>query len=221
MEELDLKAGFPPPGDLQAALEALPAVRQEGRFWHPAAFGKLKSGAEEAMEEHARRNPWSGSIPLKQAFAAVGDRFGEDLLARIAQAMGMAVNAGAISIRKDEALPPELRKVLDHYSRFGLQPPKPEEAAAALGVPLPTLRKQVEELIKRGIMVRVSTDFHVVGKDLDAAVEKLRKTGWAKFSIGEFKDLLGLTRRHAVPLLEYLDGRKITIRAGDARILKK
>jgi hypothetical protein len=93
MEELDLKAGFPPAGDLQAALDALPAVRQEGRFWHPAAFGKLKLGVEAAMGEHARRNPWAGGIPLKQAFSAVADRFGEDLLARIAQTMGMAAAA--------------------------------------------------------------------------------------------------------------------------------
>jgi selenocysteine-specific elongation factor len=221
MDELDLKGGFPLPHEMKAALDALHAVGLDDRRWHPEAFAKLKAEAEAGIKDYVRLNPWAAASPLKAAFKNIEDRFSEDVLARIGQTMGWTVQSGGILLKQPDALPPELQKIIGYYSSFGLQPPKPEEAAAALGIPLPMLRKQVEELIKRKAMVRVSTDFHVDRKALDAAVEKLRKTGWEKFSIAEFKDLLGLTRKHAVPLLEYLDGQRITIRAGDLRILKK
>jgi selenocysteine-specific elongation factor len=36
----------------------------------------------------------------------------------------------------------------------------------------------------------------------------------------EFKDLLGVSRKYAIPLLEYFDSQKITIRVGDKRVLR-
>jgi selenocysteine-specific elongation factor len=36
----------------------------------------------------------------------------------------------------------------------------------------------------------------------------------------EFKDLLGVSRKFAIPLLEYFDGQKVTIRVGDKRVLR-
>jgi selenocysteine-specific elongation factor len=36
----------------------------------------------------------------------------------------------------------------------------------------------------------------------------------------EFKDLLGISRKYAIPMLEYFDSQKITIRVGDKRILR-
>ncbi len=37
----------------------------------------------------------------------------------------------------------------------------------------------------------------------------------------EFKEVGGLTRKYAIPFLEYLDKEKITVRVGDRRVLRK
>lgn len=42
----------------------------------------------------------------------------------------------------------------------------------------------------------------------------------AEFTVAEFRDLLGITRRHAVPLLEWLDSRGLTLRRGDVRVVR-
>ena len=58
-----------------------------------------------------------------------------------------------------------------------------------------------------------------------AALQKLiddvraRKTVNPKLGVGEFKELTGLSRKFAVPLLEYLDSQRITRRMGDERVI--
>jgi selenocysteine-specific elongation factor len=47
----------------------------------------------------------------------------------------------------------------------------------------------------------------------------LRATGWEKFSVPQFKERFGLSRKWAIPLLEQLDSIGVTRRAGDLRIL--
>ena len=43
--------------------------------------------------------------------------------------------------------------------------------------------------------------------------------GEDSLNISDFKKLTGLTRKTAIPLLEYLDKKKYTIRSGDVRIM--
>ena len=54
-----------------------------------------------------------------------------------------------------------------------------------------------------------------------AALEKLRgdllAIGWERFGVGEFKDRFALSRKWAIPLLEYLDAQGVTRRVGDER----
>jgi selenocysteine-specific elongation factor len=52
---------------------------------------------------------------------------------------------------------------------------------------------------------------------VDGVATKLRGSGRSSVDVGEFKEMFGLTRRLAIPLLEYLDGAKITRRVGDRR----
>jgi selenocysteine-specific elongation factor len=58
-----------------------------------------------------------------------------------------------------------------------------------------------------------------------AAVEKLiedvrqRKQVSPRLGVGDFKELTGLSRKFAVPLLEYLDGQRVTRRMGDDRVI--
>jgi len=46
-----------------------------------------------------------------------------------------------------------------------------------------------------------------------------QKTKTAKLNVGNFKDLFGVTRKYAIPLLEYLDRERVTRRVGDERVI--
>jgi selenocysteine-specific elongation factor len=75
----------------------------------------------------------------------------------------------------------------------------------------------VSHLVKSGILVRLSPDL-VVHRDVAAAAEKkLESVRGQTLGVAGFRDLLGLTRKTLIPLLEYFDSRKLTRRSGDVR----
>jgi selenocysteine-specific elongation factor len=75
----------------------------------------------------------------------------------------------------------------------------------------------VSHLVKSGTLVRLSPDL-VVHKDVALAAEKKLETARGQtLSVAGFRDLLGLTRKTLIPLLEYFDAKKRTRRLGDVR----
>jgi selenocysteine-specific elongation factor len=100
-----------------------------------------------------------------------------------------------------------------------------ESAAAALrdaGFSPPTrsdlgLSRELEHaLIRSGDLVEVSADFLYLPEILDAIVERTRSIPDG-FTVSGFRDALEITRKHAVPLVEWLDRTGITVREGDVR----
>ena len=72
-------------------------------------------------------------------------------------------------------------------------------------------------LVKKGELLRLPGGWLIAKGAVDGVVETLRTSGRTSFDVAEFKELFGLTRRLAIPLLEYLDGAKVTRRVGDRR----
>jgi selenocysteine-specific elongation factor len=76
-------------------------------------------------------------------------------------------------------------------------------------------------MLKEKILVRVTEDivYHRAAMDEMKSRIRSRYQPGAKFGIAEFKELFDLTRKHAIPLLEYLDRERFTRRQGSERIL--
>jgi selenocysteine-specific elongation factor len=72
------------------------------------------------------------------------------------------------------------------------------------------------------VLIRVSPDliFHqsVLAK-LPALLQNYKKSKGERIGVPAFKDLTGITRKYAIPLLEYLDRQRLTKRAGDERVI--
>ena len=107
------------------------------------------------------------------------------------------------------------------FAELGLQAPAPDDVAASLGAERATVRKVVQLLVKEGVLTRVSESLVVDRAAIDRLVEtvRARKATKPTLAIGDFKDLTGLSRKFAVPLLEYLDSQRITRRVGDERVI--
>jgi selenocysteine-specific elongation factor len=82
--------------------------------------------------------------------------------------------------------------------------------------------KAFETMLARGALVKVGDDLYRSSQitQIVARIESyLRERG--RMTAAEFRDLLGTSRKYAVPLLEWLDTRGVTIRSGDFRMLRK
>ncbi|MCX5833929.1 MAG: selenocysteine-specific translation elongation factor [Deltaproteobacteria bacterium] len=102
--------------------------------------------------------------------------------------------------------PPSVKEVLERFDS------KPEEVQSVLGV-----------LLKEGVIVKVTEDLYFhrdpVNQLRDDYIRLLAKDG--KATPATFKDLTGLTRKFIIPLMEYFDLTKLTIRVGDHRMLRE
>ena len=74
--------------------------------------------------------------------------------------------------------------------------------------------------LRAGELIRVGSDFVYLPKELESIEERVRVLADG-FTVANFRDALGVTRKHAVPLLEWLDAAGITQRMGDGRVVRR
>jgi selenocysteine-specific elongation factor len=125
------------------------------------------------------------------------------------------------------ALSAEEQAAKDHlaeiYARAGLQPISLEEAIAQagsqFGIDAGRAQRFAQMLVNSGELVKVADlVFHRSAIELlRASLQQFKVERGPKLEVGAFKDLTGISRKYAIPLLEYFDRQRVTRRVGDAR----
>ena len=112
-------------------------------------------------------------------------------------------------------------RIMELYARTGLAAPAEEDAAAQLRLDPALTQKVIAHLRQRGQLVRLAArvTWHrdILAAAREQTVALLRVSG--KATAAEVRDELGVARKHAVALLEYLDEQGVTVRVGDRRTL--
>jgi selenocysteine-specific elongation factor len=97
-----------------------------------------------------------------------------------------------------------------------------KEVLAKLSVEAKRSEKLVQILLREKNLVRVTTELVFHRQALAQLKEQLsayKKAKGDRISVPVFKELTGITRKYAIPLLEYLDRERVTRRAGDERVI--
>jgi selenocysteine-specific elongation factor len=130
-----------------------------------------------------------------------------------------------IEISGEEKLVLErLRKL---YAEAKLEAPKLDEAldraAAGTGMKPGHGRKIFQLLLNRGELVKITEEFYFSKPEIESLVEKVKAfaagTPDRLIDVPKFKEIAGISRKYAIPLLEYFDRERVTRRAGDKRII--
>jgi selenocysteine-specific elongation factor len=103
------------------------------------------------------------------------------------------------------------------FRQGGLDPPSPIDVARAVKRHVKVVEGLIGYLVKKGELARLPGGWIVAKSTVDDVAARLRASGKPSLDVGEFKEMFGLTRRLAIPLLEYLDSTKVTRRVGDRR----
>lgn len=115
-------------------------------------------------------------------------------------------------------------RILKVYKDSGLAPPNLQEVVAGLGdFPEKQILQVLNLLLQEKKLIKVSESLYFEAGYLDELGEKVSSfiQQHGEIDAPRFKDLTGLTRKYSIPLLEYLDKIKLTIRIGDKRVLRK
>jgi len=112
-------------------------------------------------------------------------------------------------------------QLAERFRSLGLQIASADEIINGLKLDRNTARKIVQLMLKENELVKITEEMLVDRAAIDKliAVVKALKSKNPKFGVSEFKNLTGVTRKHAIPLLEYLDRQRVTRRVGDERMI--
>jgi selenocysteine-specific elongation factor len=116
----------------------------------------------------------------------------------------------------------ESRRVIEQaFASAGLKVPALKDVLAGLKIDRNRAQKIMTLLLRDKTLIKISDDlvFHRIAlDDLREKIIGLKQTS-PKIDVSRFKDLTGVSRKYAIPLLEYLDRERVTRRIGDERMI--
>ncbi|HZY98378.1 MAG TPA: selenocysteine-specific translation elongation factor [Candidatus Baltobacteraceae bacterium] len=205
-------------------------VQRPVAFVHAAAAREYLSAVNAHLEELHRAEPWAMGATSIAIARATGKS--EALAVRLLSAFadeGRIANRGGYYAAVDftPALTTKQREFFDDLvsvdaSNPFVPVPFEEVTSAVRKAQIPGAAKAFDTLLARGALIKVGECLYRGSQiaQIQARLEQfLLRAG--KMTASEFRDLLGTSRKYALPLLEWLDARGITLRSGDYRMLRK
>jgi selenocysteine-specific elongation factor len=197
------------------------------QFWllDPAWVAAKLEALHEHLKQFHRQNPLlagASKEDLRSRFLPGAPPWLLDaLLARSktisAEAETIRLSSHRVALKRDEE--DATAKIENAFRSGGLATPAVNEVLAKSGVDSVRARTLLQLMLRDRRLVRVSDElvFHA------SAMESLRgllatKKG-LQFAVPEFKNWTGISRKYAIPLLEYLDRERVTRREGDGRVV--
>jgi selenocysteine-specific elongation factor len=124
-----------------------------------------------------------------------------------------------VVMRDEEA---ESKKIIEvAFANAGLKVPALKDVLEGLRVDKTRAQKIVTLLLRDKVLIKISDDLVFHRDALNGLRARLtaEKTKSPKLDVARFKDLTGVSRKYAIPLLEYLDREHVTRRVGEARVI--
>ncbi|HEY3042137.1 MAG TPA: selenocysteine-specific translation elongation factor [Pyrinomonadaceae bacterium] len=222
----------------QVATEAQKAniVEAEGVFVAKENFERLARKAVEAVRLHHQREPLSRGLAREtlreRSFAHAAPEIFRAVIARLEKDGALVtekdvVRASDHGVELSAADTKLQEKIAEAYEKAGLEAPMFDQVLEAAGVSSaqrPHGRKILQLLIDSGTLVRVQGEMFFHSRALEHLQQLLRHYATEHeperlIDVAKFKDLAGVSRKYAIPLLEYFDSERITRRTGDKRII--
>jgi selenocysteine-specific elongation factor len=198
-------------------------------YCHAEVFAALEKQALDHLDAFHAAQPDRGGMSRQELRtrlpASLPVRMYEALLEALSRRG--AVQAEADLVRRaqrrgparEAALAPLEQAIADAFRRWGLTPERPRDVPAAVRADEKAVRPALERLLAQGMLVRVKPDLYVDAQ----AMEKLRAgliahlDAHGQITPTEWKDITGASRKYSIPLAEYFDAQKVTLRVGEIR----
>ncbi|HXN72398.1 MAG TPA: selenocysteine-specific translation elongation factor [Candidatus Acidoferrales bacterium] len=193
-------------------------------------FACCVAAVRKAIEDFHTMNPLSPGIPKQELRSCLKNSrpeifqgvLGDLLGARAIVLSGDLVQRAGreIALSPEEARAKEL--IEREFASAGLTVPSFATVLAKLPVESRRAQKILQILLREKVLIKVADDlvFHQTAvASLHQTLAKYRKERGSRLPIGAFKEITGVSRKYAIPLLEYLDREHLTRRVGDERVI--
>jgi selenocysteine-specific elongation factor len=225
---------------LQAAVasgaERKSIIKAEEHYLARTPFDGLQARVLEAINDHHAREPLTKGISRETLREKVFRRLSLDVFKGVLDSLEIdgsvaqeheivrLVSHSLELAGEEKIFYDRLRKT---YIDAGFEVPRLEDALsdAIVGTKFQKehARKVFQLLLNSGEMVKINEEFYFSGAAIDELVVKIK--AFAEVSadhlidVAKFKEIAGISRKYAIPLLEYFDRERVTRRAGDKRLI--
>lgn len=206
--------------------------RENRRFIDPESLQTLQANVTAILEAYHAKNPLKPGMPKEEIPAQTDRPVDPKLLHAVLRRLA---DDGIVVMEKEWVrleghkgdLSPEEKAIRERleeiYRKAGLQPPFFKDVAAELPGTARRHKDVLEWMLNQGRLVKVKEDlfFHAdaIADLQERLVAFLHEHG--EISAAQFKEMTQTSRKYTIPLLEYFDGQRLTIRIGDVRRLRE
>jgi selenocysteine-specific elongation factor len=198
---------------------------------HHEQYDRARANLVYLLEAFHRQYPLRPTMvteELRSKFPGMAEKVFTTLLQDLAASGHLEVSRDKVKLAQHTVtLSPERQAVVDAleltFRQAQYQPPSTEEAFAAQKTSQNDERALLQVLVDQQKLVRLKGDIFYHRDVVEDIAQQLRSYLEEKGEItaGEFRDLLHISRKYAIPLLEHFDNQRLTLRLGDKRVLRK
>ena len=219
-------------GHLMSRGKVIQFDREIPRFVHQEALEKLRQLLLEHLGEFHRKEPLRAGINKEELFGRLprgaDGKLCNELIQRLTRQGEIVQERDLVRLSSHQIAlagkQDEVREQIEaFYQEAGLQPPFFREVAHSLGVPDSEARQILSWMVEQGLLVKVKEDMYFHYRGLDELKQNLLDLfeQQEELTTPQFKELTQTSRKYTIPLLEFLDATRFTIRVGDVRRLRQ
>jgi selenocysteine-specific elongation factor len=227
MSELQARTGIREES-LAKELRSVPNVSKTGStFLHADVLADFRRRSMELMDAYFKSNKMAVSVPKSEfvqklipSGAPVNFLLADLGKENIANVQGdvLEIPGRSKTLGGTEG---ELARTIEKvYADAGLQTPATSELIKTIPQRPKVIEGVIAYLVKLETLVRLADGVYLHRDVVAAAREKLAAKKGETIDVGQFKDLFGISRKVAIPLLEFFDKEGTTKRIGDSRLIR-
>ena len=218
---------------LDALVKGKKAIRlSDGSYIHKDYWNIITQYGTELLNQFHKENPISDGMEKEEFKSRIQEQFhlkdskkadvllNEMIKRSIAATTASAIAAAGFNAEYSHELKGMLKEIEETYLKAGYEIPATDEVLGKFKDK--KLAKQITgDLVKKGTLVKINPGALIHADNWNKAMEQLKNhfESHSEITLGEYRDLLGTSRKYAVLFLEYCDQQKITKKQGDVRIL--
>jgi selenocysteine-specific elongation factor len=204
--------------------------RNPWQIMETSAFEQLLQATVQTLAAFHKQNPLQAGLSKEQlgssVFSHVPAAAFRGVLDQLAQRGEIVIEKELIHL-KGQAIKLDSRevtaksKIEEAFHQAGWQVPSMDEVLRTVGLPLAQARQLAVLLAKEKKLLKVAEGLYFHSDAIAELKRRLasQKQKSEKIDVAQFKTLTGVSRKYAIPLLEYLDREKVTQRQGEYRII--
>ncbi len=203
----------------------------DGTLLSEAKYGKMKQGLEGIVEAYHNVNPLADGIPRQELLSRLRDSWHTEDDKLLQSAVRYLMDAGVIedkgksialhgfSIEYTDAQLALKDRIADMYSKAGLEMLRTEDVLA-VDRDRRIVSAILEDLAGAGIIVKVNPSYYISAAAWEKASD-IVKAFEGEFTLAEFRDKIGTSRKYAAELLPAFDKAGVTVFDGTSRTVVK